>query len=571
MGPDSDLKLTHLAAEILRDAVRDYEHLDSDRLLAGFNSAQAMVNPAFSGGGATSSFPAATGSFLAATGSLRALTSNASQDAATGSPGRFKALTGSLRAVTQSFQAVEQEPAGPAVTLKRVFKLPGRLSGVQLPPEPDLGAMAHSAPTMARLGELAAWLGTGSRPITETDELTSDDAADAARQLGIQPLPLSLLWEYALTSGWFEPVDSPDRASVVIGRTAWRWADGDDAGALHVWAAVFAAVAATALDVVARSAPDPVGELNFEGQGVALLVKLFLVRRRGMTRRAAEDFVRDGAIGAHPAPPARRHWDAWVAQHGDPAHLLLRELADLQAVTLAQTPEGTVRLTPLALWALREQFALDDVNVPVLAPPSGQMSGANLVALADAVSAAEFDAAFAIWMHGRDPGRAAQELLIYAGSAEPRGRLTAVNVVRRMGLAAYGAWEDALKRPELRGYAQLTLAVLAAKGAAAMPPAADPDPEDMTWVAGDLLALGYGTGEPDPDEIAAQFAEAVPAGQEAWVLGLMARSSNPDVARVLDVLAADHPDHRIARDAGRAARAVAKNRRRAARRQVPAS
>ena len=38
---------------------------------------------------------------------------------------------------------------------------------------------------------------------------------------------------------------------------------------------------------------------------------------------------------------------------------------------------------------------------------------------------------------------------------------------------------------------------------------------DLTWLATDLLALACGTDDPDPDLIAAQFREAVPAGEEA--------------------------------------------------------
>ena len=66
---------------------------------------------------------------------------------------------------------------------------------------------------------------------------------------------LSFLWQYALISGWFELEDSADgrRTRAVVGQTAWRWADGGDSGALHGWAAVFAAVAARALGIMAEA------------------------------------------------------------------------------------------------------------------------------------------------------------------------------------------------------------------------------------------------------------------------------------------------------------------------------
>ena len=83
---------------------------------------------------------------------------------------------------------------------------------------------------------------------------------------------------------------------------------------------------------------------------------------------------------------------------------------------------------------------------------------------------------------------------------------------------------------------------------------------DMTGLAADLLALAYEGGPPDPDSVAARFASAVPAGEEGWVLGLMAQSPQPGVADVLDLLANHHPDRRLAREARKAARAQLKNR-----------
>jgi hypothetical protein len=57
-----------------------------------------------------------------------------------------------------------------------------------------------------------------------------------------------------------------------------------------------------------------------------------------------------------------------------------------------------------------------------------------------------------------------------------------------------------------------------------------------------------------------QATEAVPDGEEKQILGLMARSSHPDSARVLDVLGIWHPDGRVAREARNAARAMGRAR-----------
>src|ERR1700746_1586475 len=57
--------------------------------------------------------------------------------------GSFPALTGSLCVLTGSSAAVGTDAAEvPAVTLRQAFRLPGKLPGVRLPPEPELAAMA---------------------------------------------------------------------------------------------------------------------------------------------------------------------------------------------------------------------------------------------------------------------------------------------------------------------------------------------------------------------------------------------------------------------------------------------
>ena len=66
-------------------------------------------------------------------------------------------------------------------------------------------------------------------------------------------------------------------------------------------------------------------------------------------------------------------------------------------------------------------------------------------------------------------------------------------------------------------------------------------------MATDLLALACGEDDPDPDEIEAQFGEAVPPSEQAWLIDQMSRSSDPDVVQVLRVLGRYHPDRRVAK------------------------
>jgi hypothetical protein len=549
MSVEFDAKLTDLAAGIWRDAVRGFDPV----VIKGY---QAMLG----GFDATGSFSAVTGSFAAVTGALPALTGSFAVT------GALPALTGSFAAaVTGSFAAVGANAAQePSVTLKRVFWLPGKLPGVRLPPEPELAAMARSAPLMTELVALSTWLGPDGRLVTGTEELADDDAVDACGRLGIGPGQLSFLWKYALISGWLVLADSADRRRTwaMIGPTAHRWAAGDDSGVLHGWAAVFAAVAARALGIMAESERPAARarELDLKGPGVALVVMLFAARQAGMSRSDIEDLVKDGAVGEHPSFFRKRAWNAWVQEHGHPAHRLLGELASIGAVAEPPSLTGGVELTPLALWAMRRQFLLDKISVPALREPSPRLPAAALIDISDAVSDAEFDVAFAEWMHGRDPEQAARELLIYAGSADSHGRLTAVRIARRIGTPGYRAWKDAVNRPELRGYARISLSMMASDlPNVTLPAVLEPDPDDMAWLATDLLAATCSTADPDPDELARRFAEAVPDGQRHRVLGLMAQLSHPDAARVLDVLGIFHPNGRVARDARKALREMARN------------
>src|SRR6516162_4307536 len=511
-----DAKLTGLAAEILRDAGQVYDTREMEHWLAGYDPMITAWRGDMTGG-----FPASTGGFAALTG---------------------------------GFPAIGHDTAGMAISPKKIFRLPGRLPGIRLPAAAELPALARSATLMSHLEALGSWLGYRGRQVTETDQLSDADAAAAARRIGVHTEYLPYLWEYALSARRLELADEPDgsRTWAVLGRTAYRWADRDDAGALYVWSVVFASVLARVLEVAASPNPAAARKLNFQGQGVIVAMMLFLAKGAELSRTEVSGLIKDGAIGERPRRRARRAWDGWVRAHGDPALWLLRELATLRAVTVRDSGDGMVALTPLALWALRRQLRQEAIEIPVLPATVAQMQAVHLVALADAVGEAEFDAAAASWVAARGQEQASRELLAFAAFSGPQSRLAAVNLVREFGIGAHRAWRDAMQRPELRGYARIALSMMAADlPESTLPLVLDPDPDDLTWVATDLLALVSDEEDPDPDQLAAQLRDAIPEGEESWIFGLMSHSSHPDVARLLTVLGRYHPDRRLARDARR--------------------
>src|SRR5215471_1439992 len=403
---DFDAKLTGLSAEILRDAVQVYDTSEMEHWMAGYDPMITAWRGDMTGG--------------------------------------FPALTGGFAALTGGFPAIGEDIVGMAVSLKKIFRLPGRLPGVRLPAAAELPALARSATLMSQLEALASWLGHRGRQVTEADQLSDADAADAARRIGVHTEYLPYLWEYALSARWLELEDEPDgsRTWAVLGRTAYRWADRDDAGALQVWSVVFASVLARVLEVAASLDRAAARKLNFRGQGVVVAMMLFLARGAELPRTEVSDLIKDGAIGDRPGRRARRRWDGWVRAHGDPALWLLRELTTLRAVIVRDSGDSMVALTPLALWALRRQLRQEAIEIPVLPATVAQMQAVHLVALADAVGEAEFDAATASWVAARGPDQASRELLAFAAFSGPQSRLAAVNLVRKFGIGAHLAWRN---------------------------------------------------------------------------------------------------------------------------------
>ena len=166
----------------------------------------------------------------------------------------------------------------------------------------------------------------------------------------------------------------------------------------------------------------------------------------------------NGAIGDLAWTRVRRQLDARAQSPADPVRVLLDQLAALRAVESSPAGEGSVRLTPLALYALAAELVAAGVDVPVVPPDPAMMTAADLVALHGGVLPAEFEAISGRWVAVHGGGqRAAVALLSFAADADAADRLVAVGVVRGLGEAAAPAWREGLKRPEIRPYARIEL------------------------------------------------------------------------------------------------------------------
>ena len=442
------------------------------------------------------------------------------------------------------------------VDLKEAFGLPDQMAPLRLPMPGELAAVARDAPLMAQLRRLAWWLGAG-RAVTEDEELASGDAAEAAAELGVDVARLTHLWWLALDAVFVE-LDE-DEAHAIPGESAHAWDDGDEDEVLDIWDTVFALVIGDTLDTAASLDPDRSGELDFSEHGAALAVALFLARPDGLPVAEVSEVIRAAATDELPPAQAEQAWQSWVRAHGDPGRLLLDLMAELRAIEIADAEDGPMaRLTPLGVAAVRTQLVESGVEIPLL-PDAEHMTAAQLIAMADGASEEEFTAETAAWLSYRMAEPAARELLAVAATSDPASRILAVGVViTEIGALAEPVWREALGQTELHAYAKAALTTLSGGDPAVPLPGLEPDGRDLAWMITDTLAAeGWDDLSDDvsrePEALAKQLSEAIPAGQEMAMFELMARLPHPAAADVLTVIGRRHPDKQIAKLARKSA------------------
>ena len=458
------------------------------------------------------------------------------------------------------------------IDIKEALGLPDALPPIRLLPLPELAAQARTAPVARQLAALAEWVGKDGREVDEAGDLTPEGAAAATAALGVDGDELAFLWECALSVEWLVFGDD-DEDRVSPGETADDWASGGDEQVFAAWALTLSAVLGETLefygpDLDEEEDEEEEPEFDFAGQGMAMAILLFLARREGLTAEEFGEVLWENAAGGHDEGDEEAHEEIaearaeWEEAYGDAARLLLDKLRDMLAVT----EDGElIRLTPLALAALHEQLVEAGVEIPLLPQTAAELSGAELLAMAGGVTDAEFEAEADGWTAARGADAAARELLELAAAAEPGERMLAVAAVTRIGAPAEAAWRASLAVPQVRAYAKVVLAQLSGidpedTGPVDLPDELEMTPEDLAWVATDLLTLAIDEELPDPEYLAVSFREAVPAGREQMLFEGMARGQHPDTVEVLNYLGEYHPDKQVAKAARTAAHKAASRR-----------
>lgn len=439
--------------------------------------------------------------------------------------------------------------------IKDAFGLPDELPPIRLPAVTELLAMARDVPLMRRMEQLVGWLGEGCE-VTGDGDLTAQGAAAARQALGIEPddAELDYLWAYACSVDWVE--FDPDADWARPGPTARAWRSDDEDEALDAWSATFAGVLSEAVAVTESLGTGLAGELDFAGPGMAVMIMMFLARPAGISAQDAGDMIFSGATAELDPLSADKERQAWALAHGNPADALFAELDKVRAIVLPGDGDNEARLGPLALHEMRNQLLDAGVEVRLLPAPE-EMTAADVLALAPAVTEQELAAETGAWLAGRDRVAAARELLVLAAAGTPAERLAAVSIATGIGQAAEPAWRDCLDTTPLRGYAKLALA--GAVGGdfdpAELPGDLLPLPEDLAWMATDAMAAFSAEDYDDvtPDEVVDHLGEVIPPGQEPSLFALMASGSHPDAADVLTVIGHNHPDKKVAKEARKAA------------------
>lgn len=465
-------------------------------------------------------------------------------------------------------------------SVKDAFGLPDQLPPLRLPPDEELAAHARTIPLMRELAALAEWLGESGKPVDFDGTLEKDDLASVLEVLGVSPQRFAFLWKYASMVGWAE-IAIADAGTdeggaferAYAGEMAGTWAAGAADGVFFAWSATFAAVLSEAISVAAEGRPGLSPGIDLRGPGIGVAMLLFLNRHEGLFREEVRLLVQEGSTADLTPDQQAVQWDEFLAGFdGEPADVLLQQLAEVGAVTLPETDDGVVRLTPLALREMHWQLTDGGVEIPLLPATAAELTPHQLLAMADGVTSEEFEAEADAWIADRGEKRAAAQLLDIAAESAPSSRMKAVSVVTRIGSAAEQEWRDRMEVPAIRPYAKVALARQALGTIPddphmpgqliRLPSEFSPDalsadlrplPEDLAWVIADVLSLCCDDEYTDPEELATAFAHSVPADDADRALDVLWRSSHPEAVRVLDHLGQYHPDRKIAKEARRAA------------------
>jgi hypothetical protein len=423
-----------------------------------------------------------------------------------------------------------ESPYWDDIDLEDMFDLPPVLPPVRLPDEAELAIQARRSALLADLRALAGEVRTAT-----------------VHAAAVDPVLLRLAEEVEL-------VERDGDDDLAPGEDA-GWLDdlADDSDALDAWESTFAEVLDTTLEAADDSDPIVAPDLELDGHGPALVMRLFLSWRNGVRITELAGAIKEDVTAGLEAEEAGRQWQEWVDAHGDPLRLLLGQLERLGAVSVT---DDTARLEPLGIQAVRSKLERDQLLVPVL-PALDQMTADDLVLVFMHGSDDDFEAELASWTDSRGEEQAARELLAFAAGENAAVRTAAVTIVARLGQPAEPAWREALDRAELRCYAKPQLARLAGLDPEGtdLPAELRPERADVAWLIADTFGP-FSHFDLGKERFPFDFADLQQvSGLEKpdEVFEAIARLDHPDAEAVLAMIGKHASDKTTAKAARRAA------------------
>ncbi len=423
---------------------------------------------------------------------------------------------------------IDDEPTGwDDIDLEDTFDLPPVLPPVRLPEEGELAAQARRSALLADLRALA-------------DEVRTTTVHAAT----VNPVLLRLAEEAELVESDGEDLTPGEDAG---------WLDDltDDSDALDAWQYTFAEVLDTTLEAADDSDPVVAPDLELDGHGPALVMRLFLSWRNGVRITELADAIKEAATAGLEEEEAGEQWQEWVDAHGDPLRPLLGQLERLGAVSVT---DDVARLEPLGVKAVRSKLEIDGLLVPVL-PATDEMTADDLVVVFMHGRDDDFEAELASWTDSRGEEQAARELLAFAAEESAATRTAAVTIVAGLGQAAEPAWHEALDRAELRSYAKPQLAKLAGLDPEGLPAELQPERADVAWLIADTFGpfSHFDLGQEKFPFDFAEFQRISGLEKPEGVFEVISRLDHPDAEAVLAMIGKHASDKTTAKAARRAA------------------
>ncbi|MDN5750951.1 MAG: hypothetical protein L0H64_20995, partial [Pseudonocardia sp.] len=421
------------------------------------------------------------------------------------------------------------------------------------PSADELHDAATGSTALRRLTAFVTWVGEG-RTLDPAGALTPDDAQDAATAVGMdggQPeFVLLVRWARAAglvrtLKGELVPVRSRGR---LIGRP------------VDLWERVFLAFAGVG-ERHAEDEPRFVAPMWHHWREMFELVTLSLYTAGGSPVPAALllEITFDAPVGmlgfapySNPPRAVRQQWrghlrDALTALESLGA--ITTEVSDdpdvrrmIREATGQKKPDPTlVALTPIGLWALNRWLVEQGVRAPVV----GELAGAPLVELIDALSSADpeiVDAELAGWVAHRGAEQAAVEAQTVLETAEePARRLRALPVLSLVGEHGPRTAQQLRAAGGIPG----SLATMWLLADGSIEPSQVALRETMLGFVDQLSVLA-------DDGIVDEAFQGHPVADQLAMIAECSRTGHPDLVDVLDAIVDAPVDRKVAKAARKA-------------------